>query len=39
LERFKLNAKKQAKKFDINSIVPLYEDLYTTALSEIKKTV
>lgn len=39
LEKFKLNAWKQAKKFDINKIVPLYEALYTTALSEIKKTV
>lgn len=39
LEKFKLNAWKQAKKFDINKIVPLYEDLYTKALSEIEKTV
>ena len=39
LEKFKLNAWKQAKKFDINKIVPLYEDLYTKALSKIEKTV
>ncbi len=39
LEKFKLNAWKQAKKFDINKIVPLYEELYTKALSEIEKTV
>ncbi|MFN4763972.1 N-acetyl-alpha-D-glucosaminyl L-malate synthase BshA [Gillisia sp. Q332] len=39
LEKFKLNAWKQAKKFDINKIVPLYEGLYTKALSEIEKTV
>lgn len=39
LEKFKLNAWKQAKKFDINKIVPLYEDLYTKALTRIEKTV
>ncbi|MFO7719157.1 MAG: N-acetyl-alpha-D-glucosaminyl L-malate synthase BshA [Gillisia sp.] len=39
LEKFKLNAWKQAKKFDINKIVPQYEDLYTKALLNIEKTV
>ena len=32
LEEFKTNAKKEAAKFDIQNIVPLYEELYERAL-------
>lgn len=32
LKQFKLNAKKQSLLFDINAIVPVYEDLYTEVL-------
>lgn len=32
LEQFKTNAKKEAAKFDIQNIVPLYEELYERAL-------
>lgn len=39
LKKFKLNAWKQAKKFDINKVVPQYESLYEKAMSEIEKSV
>lgn len=39
LKKFKLNAWKQAKNFDIKIVVPLYEALYLKALSEIEKSV
>ena len=32
LAKFKENAQKEAAKFDINHIVPLYEELYEKAL-------
>lgn len=35
LETFKENAKKEAAKFDINNIVPLYEELYQKALVKV----
>lgn len=35
LETFKENAKKEAAKFDIQNIVPLYEDLYERALVKV----
>lgn len=35
LETFKENAKKEAAKFDINKIVPLYEQLYRKALTKV----
>ena len=38
LTKFKLNAKKQASKFDIAKIVPMYEDIYKRMLSKIKTT-
>lgn len=34
LNNFKLNAKEAAKQFDINKIVPLYEELYNMALNK-----
>lgn len=34
LESFKQNAKKQAMKFDVNEIVPLYEKIYKRVLNE-----
>lgn len=37
LAEFKENARKQALIFDIYSVVPLYEDLYTRALKNSKK--
>lgn len=38
LEEFKANAKREAAKFDINKIVPLYESLYTTVLDRVTAT-
>lgn len=38
LETFKENAKKEAAKFDINRIVPLYEALYKRALDSVGVT-
>ena len=38
LERFKQNAKNQSYTFDIHTVVPLYEDLYKTALIRMKST-
>ncbi|TVZ51103.1 N-acetyl-alpha-D-glucosaminyl L-malate synthase BshA [Dokdonia sp. Hel_I_53] len=35
LEKFKNNAKKEAAKFDIQNIVPLYEQLYERALLQV----
>ena len=35
LEKFKTNAKKEAAKFDIQNIVPLYEELYKKALVKV----
>ncbi|AWH74861.1 N-acetyl-alpha-D-glucosaminyl L-malate synthase BshA [Dokdonia sp. Dokd-P16] len=35
LEKFKTNARKEAAKFDIQNIVPLYESLYKRALEEV----
>lgn len=35
LEEFKKNAHREAEKFDINNIVPLYEELYKKALKGI----
>ena len=35
LNTFKENAKREAAKFDINKIVPLYEDLYETVLQKV----
>lgn len=35
LETFKINAKKEAAKFDINKIVPLYEALYENVLAKV----
>lgn len=37
LQRFKNNARNQASIFDINVVVPLYEDLYNQALAGIQK--
>ncbi|WP_034925080.1 N-acetyl-alpha-D-glucosaminyl L-malate synthase BshA [Gillisia sp. CAL575] len=37
LEKFKLNAREQAKAFDIHKIVPIYEKLYERAIMELKK--
>lgn len=37
LKQFKENAKETAKKFDIEKIVPLYEELYRKALNKQKK--
>jgi hypothetical protein len=34
LSVFKQNALATAKKFDINSILPLYEDLYQKAIQQ-----
>ncbi len=34
LEQFKVNAREQATQFDVNTIVPIYEALYTKALSQ-----
>lgn len=39
LKQFKLNASKQAQNFDIHKIVPLYENLYQKAISNIEKAV
>lgn len=39
LEQFKLNAARQAKNFDIQKIVPIYENLYLEAISKIEKAV
>ncbi len=39
LLRFKINARDQAQKFDINKIVPLYEQVYQKAIDAIKKPV
>ncbi len=36
LETFKENAKKMVSKFDINAIVPLYEEVYEKALEPVK---
>lgn len=36
LKTFKENAKKMASKFDINAIVPLYEEVYEKALEPVK---
>ena len=35
LETFKVNARKEAAKFDIKNIVPLYEELYERALVKV----
>jgi N-acetyl-alpha-D-glucosaminyl L-malate synthase BshA len=35
LEKFKTNARKEAAKFDIQNIVPLYESLYKRALEKV----
>lgn len=35
LAAFKKNARKEAAKFDIQNIVPLYEELYTKALEQV----
>ncbi len=35
LEKFKTNARKEAAKFDIQNIVPLYESLYKRALDKV----
>ena len=32
LSQFKLNAKQEARKFDIHQIVPFYEDVYNKAM-------
>jgi N-acetyl-alpha-D-glucosaminyl L-malate synthase BshA len=37
LQRFKTNARNQASIFDINVVVPLYEDLYKQALAGIQE--
>lgn len=37
LQKFKENAKNQSVIFDIYTVVPLYEDLYKTALLELQK--
>lgn len=39
LEQFKENALKQAKNFDINKVVPLYENLYQMAILKMQKAV
>lgn len=39
LEQFKVNALKQAKNFDINKVVPLYENLYQMAILKMQKAV
>ena len=36
LENFKTNARKEAAKFDINNIVPIYEGHYEEALAVIQ---
>ena len=36
LESFKLNAKKQAIKFDKKNILPMYEELYLSVLEKVK---
>ncbi|HIB38376.1 N-acetyl-alpha-D-glucosaminyl L-malate synthase BshA [Mesonia sp.] len=36
LQQFKNNAKEMASKFDINAIVPLYEEVYEKALQPVK---
>ena len=36
LSKFKINAFNQAKKFDINSILPMYEKLYQELTSKVK---
>ena len=33
LNTFKTNARQEAAKFDINNIVPLYEEVYEKALA------
>ena len=37
LDKFKLNAREQAKVFDIHNIVPIYEKLYERAVAEKEK--
>lgn len=37
LDRFKTGAREQARKFDIQKVVPVYEDLYLRALEKIEK--
>lgn len=37
LAKFKLNAREQAKNFDLHKIVPIYEALYEKAILEIEK--
>lgn len=37
LKKFKINAREQAFIFDVYSVVPLYENLYTKALEIVKK--
>ncbi|MGB8705339.1 MAG: N-acetyl-alpha-D-glucosaminyl L-malate synthase BshA [Gillisia sp.] len=39
LLKFKINAREQAKIFDINKIVPQYEKVYSMAIEKIKKPV
>lgn len=39
LDQFKVNARKQAQNFDINKVVPLYENLYQKAILKIEKAV
>ena len=38
LHEFKQNAKKQAAKFDVNKIVPVYEEIYESILSKLSLT-
>jgi hypothetical protein len=38
LNIFKMNAYEQAKKFDLNKILPMYEKLYEVVLSKNKKS-
>ncbi len=39
LETFKINAYKEALKFDINNIVPLYEEVYNSAFEKAKNLI
>jgi L-malate glycosyltransferase len=39
LPTFKTNALERAKEFDVQKIVPLYEDVYSTVMNRIKITV
>lgn len=39
LLKFKINAREQAKNFDINKIVPQYEKVYSMAIEKLKKPV